>query len=150
MARPRFAMWARLEPRRQNRTARTPHGSATSNSPPLLSRLLTAFSCRALQGNTSRLPTPRMRARPARLWVQDIRRWPGDCHNYIYDHMPLQGWWPWPKERAGSAVADPNMGTAAWEDELIFSPPSMAPHVICDDTAHVATAANQASRCVVM
>ena len=79
-----------------------------------------------------------------------IRRWPGDCHNYIYDHMPLPGWWPWPKERVGSAVADPNMGTAAWEDELIFSPPSMAPHVIYDDVAHAATAANQASSCVVM
>lgn len=26
---------------------------------------------------------------------------PGDCYNTIYNDMPLQGWWPWPRSTEG-------------------------------------------------
>lgn len=39
----------------------------------------------------------------AMLYAYDVGT-PEDCFNAIYDDMPLEGWWPWPKQNGSTAV----------------------------------------------
>lgn len=42
---------------------------------------------------------------------------PMDCFNCIYDDMPLQGWWPWPRPREGRTRRDVDVSGPAVEPE---------------------------------
>jgi hypothetical protein len=42
---------------------------------------------------------------------------PRDSYNCIYDNMPLQGWWPWPKPGEGSTRRDADVSSPAVEPE---------------------------------
>jgi hypothetical protein len=52
---------------------------------------------------------------------------PRDSYNCIYDDMPLQGWWPWPKQREGSTRRDVDVSGPVVEPEDAGDGPSPLP-----------------------